>query len=655
MRAEKKSLPNGRADPRLTLRSIAIGTALVVLINIGAPYSLYQLQSSDWAIGYLPLSVVFLFFVLVLLNLAVRRLAPSVALTRTELLVVFIMALVGGSIPTWGIGSYLVSVIAVPHSFRATPENQWADYLHAYLRPWLVPTDEQALRWFYLGLPRGESIPWHAWAGPIVWWTLFLFAFFLLCQCLVTAFRRQWVEHERLAFALMEVPQLMVEEPEPGHHLPPCLRQRVFWLGFGLPMFIVLWNSVSYFHPPFPTIPTNWGHVSLGPGFPTIALHVNFALVGFMFFVHREVALSIWFFILLSMIEEGLLNRIGYTIPNRETYELGMPAISWQSFGALCVMVASMTWMARRHLASIWRGAFSAEHSPEEADEMMSYRSLVLCGGGSLAFVVFFLRQSGLEYSVLAVFLTAALVLYLGITRIVMEGGLLFIRGPLIAETFTNCALGTDAVGAASAASLGMHYAWQHELKGFFMAAAAHGAKLSDVARAHRRGMTWIILYAGLLALVVSTLFTIWMAYHWGAIHFNGWIFGQGAEVGYNEVIAHVRNPHGPDGARLSFMGIGALAMAGLTVLRYRFPWWPIHPIGLPFAICSYPVNYFFVSVFLGWAAKTGVLRVGGIHLYERAKFCFLGLILGFFSACGVSFLIDIIWFPGQGHPLYGY
>jgi PIN domain nuclease of toxin-antitoxin system len=28
-----------------------------VLINVGAPYSLYQLHSSDWAIGYLPLSV----------------------------------------------------------------------------------------------------------------------------------------------------------------------------------------------------------------------------------------------------------------------------------------------------------------------------------------------------------------------------------------------------------------------------------------------------------------------------------------------------------------------------------------------------------------------------------------------------------------------
>jgi len=644
-----------RKHERVTLRSVAIGTSLVVLINIGAPYSLYQLHSSQWAISYLPLSVVFFFFVLVLANLGVRRLSPGLALTRAELVVVFTMALVGASIPTWGTASYLVSLIAAPFSHLASPENQWADYLHAHLNDWLVPKDELALRWFYLGLPNGEAVPWHVWVGPVAWWTAFLFSVFLLCHCVVVAFRRQWVHHERLSFALMEVPRHLLEEPEPGRHVPRFLRERLFWIGFGLPMFIVLWNVIGYFHPPWPRIPTNWGMVSLGPGFPWFALHINFALVGFTFFIHREVAFSIWFFVVLSMLEEGVLNRMGFTIAGREVYTLGMPAIGWQSFGALCVMVGSMVWMARRHFASILRGAVSRRPSPEEAEEMMSYRALVVCAVVSLAFIVYFLRRSGLDYHVVAVFFAVVMVLYVGVTRIVVEGGLLFIRGPLIAQTFTNYALGSELVGSSSAASLGMHYSWQHELKGYFMAAAAHGAKLSDAAPRQRRAMTWVILYAGLLALVVSTVFTIWMAYHWGAIRFGGWIFGRGASVGYDEVIRHLRNPHGPDLARLTFMGIGAAAMGIVTLLHYRFAWWPLHPLGLPVAICSYPVTHFVLSVFLGWAAKTSVIRLGGIHLYDRAKFLFLGIILGFFSACGISFIIDMIWFPGNGHPLYGY
>jgi len=653
--AVESSSPQGIAtDERLTLRSVVIGTALVVLINVGAPYSLYQLHSSQWAISYLPLSVVFFFFVLVLLNLGVRRFAPRLALTRAERVIIFAMALVGASIPTWGTASYLVSLIAAPFSHHASPENQWADYLHSHLHDWLVPKDEHALRWFYLGLPEGESIPWHAWAGPVAWWTAFLFALFLLCHCVVVAFRRQWVQHERLSFALMEVPMHMVEDPEPGRHVPRFLRQRLFWLGFGLPVFVVLWNVVSYFHPPFPRIPTSWGYVSLGPGFPWFALNINFALVGFTFFIHREVAFSIWFFILLSMLEEGVLNRLGFKIGGREVYTLGMPAIGWQSFGALCVMVATMTWMARRHLASIVKGAFSRKRTPEEAEEMMSYRTLVACTVLSIIFIVYFLRRSGLEYHVVAIFFAAAMILYIGVTRIVIEGGLLFIRGPLIAQTFTNYALGSQVVGSSSAASLGMHYSWQHELKGFFMAAAAHGAKLSDAARRQRRGMTLVILYSALLALVVSILFTIWMSYRWGAIQFSGWIFGRGATVGYDEVIRHVRNPHGPDSARLTFMGIGAVAMGLVTLLHYRFAWWPLHPIGLPVAICSYPVTHFFLSIFIGWAAKTTVIRLGGIRLYNRAKFFFLGIILGFFTACGISFIVDMIWFPGNGHPLYG-
>jgi len=39
----------------------------------------------------------------------------------------------------------------------------------------------------------------------------------------------------------------------------------------------------------------------------------------------------------------------------------------------------------------------------------------------------------------------------------------------------------------------------------------------------------------------------------------------------------------------------------------------------------------------------------------DSAKFFILGIILGFFTACGISFAIDSVWFPGQGHPLYGY
>ena len=111
--------PSHPAAPceRLTLRSILIGTALVILISVGDPYSLYQLHSTMWGISYMPFCVVVLFMAVVLMNAAIARGQARWALTRTELMAIFIMGLVGASIPTWGTTSYLLSVIAAPHHY----------------------------------------------------------------------------------------------------------------------------------------------------------------------------------------------------------------------------------------------------------------------------------------------------------------------------------------------------------------------------------------------------------------------------------------------------------------------------------------------------------------------------------------------------------
>ena len=110
-----------------------------------------------------------------------------------------------------------------------------------------------------------------------------------------------------------------------------------------------------------------------------------------------------------------------------------------------------------------------------------------------------------------------------------------------------------------------------------------------------------------------------------------------------------------PDLARLTFLGIGAAVMFLLTVVRYRVPWWPLHPLALPVGICSYSTNFCVFSIFLGWLAKWVLLKFGGNALYKAGRPFFLGIILGFFVGVGVSFVIDVIWFPGHGHSLYGY
>ena len=104
----------------------------------------------------------------------------------------------------------------------------------------------------------------------------------------------------------------------------------------------------------------------------------------------------------------------------------------------------------------------------------------------------------------------------------------------------------------------------------------------------------------------------------------------------------------------MSLFGIGLGVMVLLTFLKYRFSWWPLHPIGFPIAGVSY-VYWTTVSVFIAWAIKFVLLQVGGATLYRRYRPFFLGVLTGYTLGVSLSVLVDVVWFPGAGHSVHGY
>jgi len=64
-------------------------------------------------------------------------------------------------------------------------------------------------------------------------------------------------------------------------------------------------------------------------------------------------------------------------------------------------------------------------------------------------------------------------------------------------------------------------------------------------------------------------------------------------------------------------------------------------------------IGYCAFTLFLTWLIKVILLKVGGINLFRRARPFFLGLLLGYVVGVGLSFLVDVIWFPGQGHMIH--
>tara|TARA_B100000700_G_scaffold322244_1_gene423269 strand:+ start:978 stop:1472 length:495 start_codon:yes stop_codon:yes gene_type:complete len=87
---------------------------LVVVVNVGAPYAKYILNSSLLACDYLPMGVFLPFLFVVTLVNPLAKTAGLRALSPNDLAVVFTMSLVGSTLPTFGLTGYLLGTITSP-------------------------------------------------------------------------------------------------------------------------------------------------------------------------------------------------------------------------------------------------------------------------------------------------------------------------------------------------------------------------------------------------------------------------------------------------------------------------------------------------------------------------------------------------------------
>src|SRR5438874_2229280 len=81
----------------------------------------------------------------------------------------------------------------------------------------------EAARAYFQGLPAGGSLPWAAWLVPLATWSVYALLLYAAFFFLVALLRRPWIEHERLAFPLVQVPLEIV-----GHDRVPTGSREFF-------------------------------------------------------------------------------------------------------------------------------------------------------------------------------------------------------------------------------------------------------------------------------------------------------------------------------------------------------------------------------------------------------------------------------------------
>jgi hypothetical protein len=638
----------------VTSRSIAIGLVTVLIINLWISTTEYVIHASRMQLSFFPLALFSAFLLIVLSNSLWKHISPASALKEGELLTVLAMGFVGTIIPTSGITGFLLGIIGSVYYF-ATPENQWAHFLHPGLPSWAVPSNDQnQMTWFFEGLPRGNVAPYQAWFGPLFWWILLLIALCTVIFSISVILRRQWVQNERLIYPLASVGATMTEDAQ-GQFLPPSFRGGLFWAGFGLGFGVIGWNILNYFWSIVPKIPVSGAWVVFAKGFPRINTRLNFYTAGFAYFANLNILFSIWvFFVIFFWLENGIINRIGYAIPRKPVnFSAETEVTAWQGFGALTVLVLWNLWTARSHIKAVFSKAFGRGNA-DDGDEMVSYRVAVVGLLLGLVFICGFFAQLGMQGKLIALLLPALLVNYLAISRIICETGLAYLRTTLAEQYVALYTIGTTNLSQRSMAGLSLTYGLNSQGKGTFMTPITHAVKLADLIRSNRKRLVPALALVVLVGLVADFAFAIFLGYRNGAFNFNAWPFSSAGLFACDLTVGQLRSPFDISWERLAVFAIGAGIMSLLTFLHYRIPWWPLHPIGFPVAF-SWNTQLTVFSIFVVWAIKAIILQVGGVAMYRKWQPAFVGLLVGYALGVTLSFVVDAIWFPGQGHGIHNY
>jgi hypothetical protein len=643
------------ASVGVTPRALVVGLVVTCLVNLLPAYSAYIVHSSRMVFAHLPMAAMVVFTAAAWpLNGLVGAVHSSWALRRGEMVVVFCMAWISAAIPAANFMGLLIGGIAAPY-YYATPENRWSELLLDYLPKWAVPSNRAGeMTWFFEGMPTDAAIPWEVWLGPLLWWGLFLLALALVSGAIMSILRHQWVDRERLPFPLAEAPLAMTEEADGIPGVPALVRERLFWIGVAVPLFVILWNIASYFSHMIPEIQLMMPRtMSLGRGFPGIRLKIHFFVVGFSYFTNLDVLFSIWFFYLLGVIQTGLLERVGFTIGASDIWgSRGGAAMGWQSMGAFFTFTCVGLWMAREQFGRVWKKAIHGDPEIDDSDEFMSYRTSLLALLLGAAFMLLWLWRSGMTLDVAGMYLFALVIMMIGVSRVVSESGLLYARMPITPQSFTFYTLGIGKMESTASTALGVSYAAFGLGNTFGASTLAHIAKLGAELKLKTRSLFAAVVLALMVSLAISAAYTLYLGYTHGAYNFNVYTFNAGNRAIYKTVVEKMLKPFDLSLPRMGFFGIGA-ALAGIcSFLRYRYLWWPLSPIGLtvfPLGVLTHQV----FSIFLVWTTKMILLKIGGIALYRRVMPLFMGLLLGYVIGIAVIFVVDVFFFMGEGHMVH--
>jgi hypothetical protein len=647
------------SSAHIRLRAVILGLALALGICLITPFNNTYRQATPLGGGHFPLAPFYILLWLTIITALINKVLKKRAiLTGKELLLVWIqMVVVSGIAYTGLVRTFFINLTA-PYHF-ASMENRWEDVLYPLLPETWYPQSQEAIKSIYDGLSGGynmgwlevlRQIPWLAWIQPLLTWVFFILLCYFVMICMINLFSRQIIQNERMNFPLLRVPQ-MLEKAFDEDDLLGFFKNRFLLAGLLACIFLHLLNGLHFYFPAVPQIPTL---ILAGPYFPKHGIFSGFhklkifiypAFIGFAFLTSKQISFSFWFFFIFGGLLIGLLGILGYNIPAAALGVSFGPTLArpeeTQMIGAYGVFFLFLLWLARYHIINVLRSAFAFKKVASSGVEWFSttgsFWGFVIGTLGIIAWCHYY----GMPLIVSFLLIGACFMVMLVATRVICQGGIAY---------FTLTAAPIDGLiyifGPGFFTHIGLLIAGVIQkvlfvdLRESLMPSLLHANKITQNTKRMKMvfGGILITLAAGL---VVSFISMLALCYKFGIRGLQlDWATRTTVTV-YEKIFTLIESPAVSSHWVLIFSLMGALVMLILAICYQRFSWWPLHPIGYLTAYSS-AMRILWVSFFIGWLCNALCIRYGGVVLFKRLRYFFIGLIIGDFLMGGSWALVGL-------------
>lgn len=640
-RDESEAVKPAATRPKLagvTPRALIIGALLIPVMCLWNEYTEIVAQATDLAAMSLIIAVVFALFVLIMINLALKRFAPKWAFTQAELMYIYIMQTVSIGISGIGMMQFLATFCGNVF-YYGTPENKWKETFLPLIRPWLLPK-ESVMKAFY----TGQSTFWTqehvmGWMAPILVWSGFIVVLLWVMLCLNVLIRRQWMDQERLSFPITQLP---LEISKEGGAASMFL-SRAMWMGFLIPVVLESLASLNYLYPNIPFLPIKPSdpRFDLTPlfsssppwnGMGSLQLSCYPLVIGLTYFLPLDVAFSLWFFYLFGKFQNVAATAMGYHDPGASQALARMPYVGEQSAGAFIMVAAFALYGLRKHFKAVFLGLFRKSERRElhDANEPLPYGVALVGGFLGFAVLVAFGITIGLSWWIPIAYFVIYYLYVITFTRIRAEAGLPWGYGPnMTVHDMLKSGIGTRGLNLQNNVGLNLLLWHDMDFRTLDMPNQLEAMKIGETSRMNLRHVALVILLATVIGAFSSWGSILTCYYQNGAAtaKVNGWRTDVG-NYPWRAMKDIVDNPQKADWARMQGVGVGLAVTALLLTLRQRFAWWPFHPIGYAIAGTA-TMDWLWCATLLGWMIKSLVIRYGGMKSYRLYIPFFIGLILG--------------------------